>query len=39
MPCCLSYDHGEGVTFNLAPLRFLHYTVPYVESLLRIAPC
>ena len=34
----LSYDHGEGVNFVHGPLPFLHYMVPYVESLLRIGP-
>jgi hypothetical protein len=35
----LRYDHGEGVNFVHGSLPFLHYMVPYVESLLRIGPC
>jgi len=39
MPYGLFYEHGEGVKFVLGSLPFSHYMVPYVESLLRIAPC
>ncbi|KAF8769349.1 hypothetical protein HU200_006870 [Digitaria exilis] len=35
----LKYNRGEGVNFIHDELPFLHYMVPYVESLLRIGPC
>nr|CAB3486260.1 unnamed protein product [Digitaria exilis] len=35
----LKYNRGEGVNFIHSELLFLHYMVPYVESLLRIGPC
>lgn len=35
----LQYNRGEGVNFIHGSLPFLHYMVPYVESLLRIGPC